>query len=123
MRVALDTNVLISALLIETSLAAKLVAAWRLGAFTLVSAEAQLDELARVTRSPKIRERLTPVLAGRLINQLREMAHLVDPLPRIDASPDPSPDLYDNSLLAIAVAGSADDLVTGDKQDLLALGH
>ena len=60
MRVVLDTNILISALLIETSLAAKLVTAWRLGAFTLVSAEAQIDELARVTRYPKIRERLTP---------------------------------------------------------------
>lgn len=119
MRVVLDTNILISALLVETSLAAKLVMAWRLGAFTLVSTDAQLDELARVTRYPKIRERLSPALAGRLINQLREMAHLAGPLPRIDASPDP----YDNYLLAIAVAASADYLVTGDKQDLLVLGR
>jgi len=43
--------------------------------------------------------------------------HLLDSLPRIDASADPD----DNDLPAIAVTGSADYLVPpGDKQDLLA---
>ncbi len=32
-----------------------------------------------------------------------------------------SPDPYDNYLLAMAAAGAADYLVTGDKRDLLAL--
>jgi predicted nucleic acid-binding protein len=41
---------------------------------------------------------------------------LVSDLPAITASPDP----YDNYLLAMAAAGGADFLVTGDKQDLLA---
>ncbi|EXJ16669.1 putative toxin-antitoxin system toxin component, PIN family [Imhoffiella purpurea] len=119
MRVVLDTNILISALLVETSTAAKLIVAWRLGAFTLVSSETQIDELARVTRYPKIRERLAPAIAGRLINQIREMAYCIDTLPPIDVSPDP----YDNYLLAMAVTASADYLVTGDKQDLLALNR
>jgi predicted nucleic acid-binding protein len=38
-------------------------------------------------------------------------------LPTLDVSPDP----YDNFLLAMAQAGQADLLVTGDKRDLLSL--
>jgi len=70
-----------------------------------------------VTRYPKIRARLKPALAGRLINDLREVAVVVETLPPVDVSPDP----YDNYLLAIASGGEADYLITGDKPDLLAL--
>jgi predicted nucleic acid-binding protein len=71
----------------------------------------------RVTRYPKIRERLAPALAGRLINEIRDLAVLLTELPVVTASPDP----YDNYLLAMAASGSANFLVTGDKRDLLAL--
>ena len=71
----------------------------------------------RVTRYPKIRARLKPALAGRLINDLREVAVVIETLPPVDISPDP----YDNYLLSIASGGEADYLVTGDKPDLLAL--
>jgi uncharacterized protein len=43
----------------------------------------------RVTRYPKIRERLTPALAGRLINELREVAFLVENLPQVTVCADP----------------------------------
>jgi putative PIN family toxin of toxin-antitoxin system len=117
MRVVLDTNVFISALLIPTSHPAALISLWREGKFEPITASRQLDELVRVTRYPKIRERLTPALAGRLINELRDLAVIVPKLPIVEASPDP----YDNYLLSIAVGGAADYLVTGDKNDLLAL--
>jgi hypothetical protein len=119
MRVVLDTNVLVSALLVESSPPAQLIAQWRQGRFTLLTAAPQLDELMRVTRYPKIRARLRPALAGRLINDLREIAVVVETLLPVDLSPDP----YDNYLLAIATGGEADYLVTGDKADLLALGN
>ena len=118
MRVVLDTNVLISALLVEDSPPAQLITHWRQGRFALLTAAPQLDELMRVTRYPKIRARLKPALAGRLINELREIAVVVEALPEVDVSPDP----YDNYLLSIASGGEADYLVTGDKPDLLALG-
>lgn len=117
MRVVIDTNVLISALLSPASVPAELVKFWRAGRFTLLTAVPQLEELTRVTRYPKIRERLSPPLAGRLINEMRDLAELVDPLPVVDVSPDP----YDNYLLAIASGGRAHHLITGDKRDLLAL--
>jgi putative PIN family toxin of toxin-antitoxin system len=117
MRVVLDTNVLVSALLVESSLPARLLSHWRQGRFALLTAAPQLDELARVTRYPKIRARLKPALAGRLINNLREVAVVVKTLPPVEVSPDP----YENYLLSIALGGEADYLVTGDKPDLLAL--
>lgn len=117
MRLVVDTNVLISALLAERSLPAQLVLLWRQGRFCLLTSAEQLDELARVTRYPKIRERLRPALAGRLVNDLREIAVLVDNLPAVTACADPD----DNYLLAMAEAAHADFLLTGDKHDLLGM--
>ncbi len=117
MRLVIDTNVLISALLAGTSLPAHLIVLWREGRFDLLTSADQLDELTRVTRYPKIQERLTPALAGRLINDIRDLAVLLTALPVVTASPDP----HDNYLLAMAAAGAADFLVTGDKRDVLAL--
>jgi len=113
----IDTNLLISALLASTSLPAHLIVLWRNGRFDLLTAATQLDELRRVTRYPKIRERLPPALAGRLVNDLRALAVIIDKLPAVDLSLDP----YDNYLLAIASAGKADFLLTGDKRDLLGI--
>jgi putative PIN family toxin of toxin-antitoxin system len=81
----------------------------------LTSAE-QIDEIGRVTRYLKIRARISPALAGRMVNRLRDVALMVEKLPKVDRSPDPD----DNYLLALAQAGNAQYLVTGDKP-LLAL--
>jgi putative PIN family toxin of toxin-antitoxin system len=116
-RLVVDTNILISALLVEASLSAHLIVLWRQGRFDLLTSAEQLDELMRVTRYPKIRARLAPALAGRLINELRDIASVLKNLPTVTVCQDP----YDNYLLSMAVAGSADFLVTGDKRDLLGL--
>ena len=118
MRIVIDTNLLISALLSGTSLPAHLVVLWREGRFNLLTSADQLDELIRVTRYPKIRGRLTPALAGRLINQLRKVAIILTNLPTVTVCADP----YDNYLLAMVKAGQAEFLLTGDKRDLLGLG-
>ena len=117
MRLVVDTNILISALLVEASLSAHLIVLWRQGRFDLLTSAEQLDELMRVTRYPRIRERLAPALAGRLINELRDIAVVLKNLPTVSVCQDP----YDDYLLAMAVAGAADFLVTGDKRDLLGL--
>jgi putative PIN family toxin of toxin-antitoxin system len=116
-RVVVDTNVMVSALFLASSLPARLIELWRIGRFDVLISAEQLDELMRVTRYLKVRERLTPALAGRLINELRDLAIMVTNLPTVSVSPDPS----DNFLLAVAAAGAADFLVTGDKAHVLSL--
>ena len=117
MRVVLDTNVLISALLVGRSTPALLIDAWRRGAFELLTCELQLTEIRDVTRREYIRARIRPALAGELINQLRGMATCLGALPVVERSPDP----FDNFLLAMAQGGQADVLVSGDKRGVLAL--
>ena len=118
MRVVLDTNVLVSALLLQASPPSAVIGSRREDKkFDLLTAPLQIEELSRVTRYPKIRARINSALAGRLVNEMRNLAVVVRDLPIIHASPDP----YDNYLLSIAVAGLADFLVTGDKVDLLTL--
>jgi uncharacterized protein len=90
LRLVIDTNVLVSALFSSTSLRAHLITLWREGLFDLLTSADQLEELMRVTRYPRIRERLEPAPAGRLINELRDLAILVKSLPVVAVSPDPS---------------------------------
>lgn len=118
MRIILDTNLLVSALITSAGAPpSRLVDAWLEGRFDLVSSEAQIEEIKRATRYSKLRVRLVPSQAGELINQLRDCAEQVVPAPAIDASPDPG----DDFLLGMAEAGAADYLVSGDKRHVLAL--
>lgn len=119
MRLVIDANVLLSALMSSASPSALIFALWRGCAFDLLTAAEQIDEIGRVTRYPKIRARLAPALAGRLVNQLRDLAIVVEKLPKVDLSPDPD----DNYLLALAEAGQAQLLVTGDKRLLSLKRH
>ena len=119
MRLVIDTNVLISALITRNTPPDQLYQAWRDGRFVLVSCEQQLEEIRRVTRRAGVRLRLRPAQAGRMIKDVRSLAAMVEALPIVDVSPDP----YDNYLLALAEAGQADALITGDKRDVLALGR
>lgn len=118
MRVVLDTGILIAALITAGTLPDAIYRAWRRKRFTLITSEWQLEEFRRVSRYPKLQRYLQPSAAGELINSLRKQAVVLKKLPELDVSPDP----HDNPLLAMAVAGEADYLVTGDKRDVLSLG-
>lgn len=117
MRVILDTNVLVSAMLTAGGVPARLLDAWFEGRYELLTSESQLEELRLVTRHPKVRRYIEPAIAGGLVNDLRHFAELLTELPDVDVSEDPA----DNFLLAMAEVGRADYLATGDKRDVLAL--
>lgn len=119
MRVILDTNVLVSALLVKGSAPARIVDAWIEGRFLLVTSDAQLEEFRRVTRYPRVRPYVEPAEAGSLVNGLRRFAEVCSTLPDVDASADPA----DNFLLAMAQTVAAEYLVTSDKRGLLALNR
>ena len=116
MRVVLDTNVFISAL-ITRGLAAQALKLWQQNRYDLVTSTWQISELQGVTRREHVRRYLKPGDAGALVNALRDKAVVLEALPRMDSSPDPD----DNPILATAAAGGANYLVTGDKTDLQAL--
>lgn len=111
MRVVLDTNILISALITSVSPSAQVFALWRSRRFDLLTCAQQLEEFARATRYPQVRARLLPAVAGALLNRVRDRAVVFENLPKLDIAPDPD----DNYLLALAEAGEARFLVTGDK--------
>lgn len=117
MRVIVDTNILLSALINPHGLPAQLIDAWRGARFELVTSRDQLLELGEVARRSQLRKYIVPARVGRFINDLRLLAEVVSRLPCVDRSRDPG----DNFLLAMAEASSADYLVTGDKRDVLVL--
>jgi putative PIN family toxin of toxin-antitoxin system len=116
-RVILDTNILLSGLLSPSGIPARLIDAWLDRRFVLVSHSIQLDEFRAVSRRDKIRNLVRPSEAGRLVNQIAALAEMPSRLPQVQRSRDPR----DDFLIALCDAGSADRLVTGDKDNLLAL--
>jgi putative PIN family toxin of toxin-antitoxin system len=118
MRVILDTNILLSALINRHGIPAQLIVAWRERRYDLLTSTEQLLELGGVARRPVLRARIIPSTVGRLIRDLRKLAEVLTRLPEVDRSPDPA----DNFLLAMAEAGAANYLVSGDRRGVLDLG-
>lgn len=119
MRVILDTNVLVSALIRRDSPPSHVLEAWFDDRFVLLSHPLLLEELRAVTRRPHIRGLIRPAEAGRLVNQLHALTEPVSHLPFTRRSEDAA----DDFLLAMSEAGAADHLATGDRAGLLALRH
>lgn len=117
MRVVLDTNILLSALMVRGTPPDRLYEEWRHGRFELVSTDRQIEELRQVVRRPFFQVRLKASEVGRMVNDLRRLAVMIDTLPSVSRSSDPA----DDYLLALCEAARADYLVTGDKSHLLAL--
>jgi uncharacterized protein len=118
-RVILDTNVVLSALIRCDGAPGRILEAWLDDRFVLLAHPLLLDELRTVTRRPRFRALIRPAETGRLVNQIRALAEAVTRLPATRRSDDPAADF----LLAMAESGRADYLVTGDKAGLLALGR
>jgi hypothetical protein len=122
MRVVLDANVLVSALISSRGSPAAILACWEQGAFELVVSPAILDELGRVLRYPRIQARydLPEALVGRFLELLQRVATLVEPQGEIAAIP---ADASDNRYLEAALAGGAVYIVSGDAHLLALSAH
>jgi len=114
----LDTGILLAALITSGTPPDLIYRAWRKKAFELITSDWQLEELRRASRYSKLRKYLKPAEVGTLLNGMRRQATVLQELPELDLSPDPD----DNPILATAIAGMAEYVVTGDKRDLLSLG-
>ena len=118
MRVVLDTNVVISATLIEGGNEDRILRAWQRGAFQLVVSRQILEEMGRVLFYERIRkfQWMDDADVVALLQILAAESVLVAGRLKVKASRDPA----DDKFLAAAVEGKAEYVVTGDK-DLLVL--
>ena len=112
MRIVLDTNVLLSALLSPHGSPDAIYRAWQKDRFDLVTSSAQIDELRRASRYSKFKDVLQPHRVGTMVNNMRRsvMLDALPPLPKGIEVTDPN----DGFLLSMAMVGEADYLVTGD---------
>ncbi|MCL5884151.1 MAG: putative toxin-antitoxin system toxin component, PIN family [Deltaproteobacteria bacterium] len=112
MKVVLDSNVFLSALLLGRN-CEEILELSRARVIEVLVSEEILSELERVLRK---RFRWTESDIREFSDELREIGTLVDcGAGNIEFSPDPG----DAKILACAVAGKADVIVTGDKKHLL----
>ena len=116
-RVVLDTNVVLSALVFGGGLAGRVRLAWQQGVLLPLASTATVQELVRVLAYPKFR-----------LSQLEQEELLADYLPHTETVRIPKPpptvpacrDAMDEPFMHLAVAGKAQVLVSGDR-DLLAI--
>ena len=118
MRAILDTNLLVSYLLTHHPPIATIIDGFLAqDEFVMVTAPELLAELDRVLTYPKLQRYYTDEERARfvaLVMALGEVVDLPETIPRICRDPD------DDRLIACAVVGEADVIVSGD-DDLLAL--
>jgi putative PIN family toxin of toxin-antitoxin system len=111
-RLVLDTNVVVSALLWDGG-PRKLLSAGRRGEVELYSSAQLLRELTDVLSRPKFHSKIaaSQLSVDQIVDLYAELAALVRPVPvpRIVSDPD------DDAVIATALAAKADLIVTGDK--------
>jgi len=116
----LDTNILVSSLIRKDTPPYLLYRDWRYQRFGLLTSAHQLAEVEVVLARPRLQKYVFPEEAQEMIRGLRVEVELVD-ADTTEAAYSPDPD--DNCILAIAIAGQANYVVSGDRADMLALGE
>ncbi len=117
LRVVLDTNVVLSALVFGGGAAAQVRLAWQRGVFVPLTSTATAQELVRVLAYPKFR--LSKMEQEELLADYlphTQVVRIPFPVPKVPDCRDP----LDVPFMHLAVAGKAKVLVSGDK-DLQAL--
>ena len=110
MRCVVDTNIIVSAVILPRSVPRQVVSRV-LYADLLLASEPTLDELRDVLFRPKFDPYVSREERARFLAQLAGVAEIISIIRIIHDSPDPT----DNKFLELALDGRADVLVTGDK--------
>lgn len=119
MRLVLDSNIFISSLITVGTPPDLLCRQWRARNFDLITSRDQIAEIMRVAGYAKLQKYFTQEQAADLLKDLDYFSEIVT----LGEVPAISQDPADNIIIATALAGEADYLVTGDKRDLLHLGE
>ena len=120
MRVVLDTNQHISAIIRPDGHPAQIVKLWRIGLIEVAISPFILEEFEAVVHRPRIQQKhnLSDADIAEYLEELRTSAVLVPGTITVNAVPS-DPD--DNIIIACAIEAEADMIISGD-QHLLSLG-
>jgi len=108
-RIVVDTNLWIRALL-GGQVTLPILTAWQAGKFAVVVSQPLIDELGDVWQRPRLRARINPEDAERLLEQLRLRSEWVE----LTTVPPRCRDPKDHPVLATAIDGHADAIISGD---------
>ncbi|WP_334111205.1 putative toxin-antitoxin system toxin component, PIN family [Thermodesulfitimonas autotrophica] len=120
MTVVLDTNVVVSGILVPAGPPGKIVDLWVDGAFTVAVSPALVKEYLGVLLRPKFRSAGSAAERTRILEALLNLENTVTILPKRPVSA-VAEDPADNRVLECAEASGAECIVSGDRH-LLALG-
>lgn len=122
LRVVLDTNQFVSSVLVRQGLPARVLDAWRRREFLLITSPSIIAEIRATLGYPRIRRKyvLTDDDVERLVTLLEQDALVVPG--EIEATGAIPADPADDMVLACAIEGQADLIVSGDRH-LLDLGE
>jgi putative PIN family toxin of toxin-antitoxin system len=109
----LDVNVIVSGFSGGRGAPSELIERWLAGEFRVIASEHILRGAARAWNNPWFRDLYPRHEAERALELLRTRAVIVTPASGV---PDITPDRDDDLVLATAVAGNAEYLVTGDRR-------
>lgn len=118
-RAVVDTNLFVSGIILKRGNPYALLEAWRKGAFLLLVSETLQEEIERILQRPKFSRKygLSAEEIATLIGLVATKSLPVSPRRRL---PIKVRDVNDEMVLATALGGKADYLITGD-EDLLVL--
>jgi putative PIN family toxin of toxin-antitoxin system len=108
-RIVVDTNLWIRALL-GGPVTLPVLEAWRADKFVVLISQPLLDELEAVSQRPRLRSRIDSAQAKALVEQLRWRGEWTE----ATAVPPRCRDPKDHPVLATAISGQADAIVSGD---------
>lgn len=85
----------------------------------MVTSDAQIEEVTDVLARPRLRKFIDLDEAAQMVAAIHRRATVLRGVPVAKRSSDPK----DDPILAAAVAGDVELVVSGDRSDMLALGH
>jgi hypothetical protein len=112
-RVVLDTNVVVSAYLVPTGKPARILSLARQGKLDVCLSEEILREIRRTLLRPKL-QRIHKSAPQEIDRFLQAFAEVVDLVPGTMEVDEVNDDPDDNKVLACALEGKADFVVSGD---------
>jgi uncharacterized protein len=115
MRVVIDTTTLVTGMLGMNFVSPprQVFDVWlRKKSFRLLTSENQLDEVKRTMQKPYFQERLSGSIIGTYINIIREDAEVISVTSLVEGV---GTHPEDDKIVAIAIDGEADYLITSDK--------